>query len=199
MIAHLKGNILELSGPVATLDVQGVGYEVNCSSAAMQKLQPGQDASLIIWTDVREDCIRLYGFGDKLEKQVFLLLLRVKGIGTKSAMEVISRVDKKELLRIIAAGDTAQLQSIKGVGKKSAERIVVELKDKVADYALEGQAERIGVELMRSEPIADAIEALETLGFSKAEAEQAVRAVQGHNPQLGSDVSLLVKEALRFV
>lgn len=199
MIAHLRGRVLEVAGPLLTLDVQGVGYEITCASSVVHKLEEGQELSLIVWTDVREDSIRLYGFGDKLEKQVFLLLTRVKGIGSKSALEVVSRVDKKELLRIIAAGDTARLQSIKGIGKKSAERIVVELKEKVAEYALEGQAGRMGVELLPNGPVSDAVEALEALGFSRAEAEKAVKAVQDNAPQADSDASHLVKEALRFI
>lgn len=198
MIGSLRGIVVEAGSGAALIDVGGVGYTVAVSEACLNTLVPGSECSLVIHTDVREDAIRLYGFADRLEKQVFLLLLQVKGVGARSASDIVSAVDKRELLRLIAAGDLHKLQSVKRIGKKTAERIVVELRDKVGEYALEGQSERMGVERLPSGALQDAIGALESLGFSRSEAEHAVKQVQRADMP-GMDASQIVKEALRYV
>jgi len=199
MIARLVGKVVDLSGNVVVLDAAGVGYEVACTSDCVSKLVLGESAELVIYTEVREDNIRLFGFEDKLEKQTFLLLTRVKGVGARTASEIISRVNKKELLRLISAGDLTTLQSIKGIGKKTAERIVVELKDKVGDFALEGQAERMGIERINV-PFQDAIDALTALGFTQFEAEEAISQAKGALPGLAElPAGELVREALKYV
>ncbi|MBX7137261.1 MAG: Holliday junction branch migration protein RuvA [Oligoflexia bacterium] len=195
MIASLRGRVQEISGTTVTLDVQGVGYELICSLGALERLETGKDAHMVVFTDVKQDSIRLYGFSDKLEKQVFLLLTRVKGVGARSASEILSAVDKRELLRLIAAGNVLGLQAVKRIGKKTAERIVVELKDKVAEFALGNQLERMGVERVTSGAMQDAIDALEALGFSRTEAEIAVGQVAGQHLEAGE----IVREALRYV
>ncbi|MBN8551200.1 MAG: Holliday junction branch migration protein RuvA, partial [Deltaproteobacteria bacterium] len=126
MFAKLKGIVDEVEASRVTLDVNGVGYELFCSGGCVSQLERGREAAIIVFTDVNENSIRLYGFADALEKQVFLLLTTVKGVGSRTAMEIVSCVDKVELLRAIAAQDLKRLQSIKGVGKKTSERIVVE-------------------------------------------------------------------------
>jgi Holliday junction DNA helicase RuvA len=197
MISRLRGQVVELNGRLVTLDVQGVGYEVMASGALLKLLALGQEAEFVVYTDVKEDSIKLYGFEDQLEKQVFLLLTKVRGLGAKSAAEVISGMDKRELLRAIGAGDLRRLQSVRRVGKKLAERIVVELKDRVAEFALERSlAQSIEIEI--TEPFREAVQALEALGFSRPDAERAVQKVQlGAKPP--SDTALILKEALRFV
>jgi len=198
MIAALRGTVSEISGNLITLDVNGVGYEVFCSSRCRRSLQQGQESSLVIHTDVKEDSIRLFGFEERLEKQIFLLLTRVKGIGARSALEIVSELDKRELLRAIGAGDVSRLQGIRGVGRKTAERIVLELRDRVADFAMEGQVERLAAEGDAPQPGNDAVEALVSLGFSRREAETAVRRAQGAAGDK-ADAAGLVKEALKFV
>jgi Holliday junction DNA helicase RuvA len=188
-----------MAGNTVTLNVQGVGYEVLCSAHCIAGLAPESDATIVVYTDVKEDSIRLYGFADSLEKQVFLLLTRVKGLGAKSASDIVSRIDKRELLRAIGAGDVVKLQQLRGVGKKTAERIVVELKDRVAEYVL-GREESSG----RTEeggPFEEALAALQALGFSGREAEQAVRQVRAEVPAGGAlpDSGEVVRQALRFV
>src|SRR3990167_1206675 len=125
MISRLRGTVIDSTLDTLTLDVQGVGYEIYPTSSCREALAVGEEADVVIYTDVKEDSITLYGFRDRLEKQAFLLLKTVKGVGSKSAADIISRLDKIALFRAIASGDLARLQSVRGVGKKTAERIVV--------------------------------------------------------------------------
>lgn len=201
MIAHLRGKVLEMAGSTATLEAAGVGYEISCSAACFERLQEGSEAAVVVYTEVREDAIRLFGFNDRLEKQVFSLLLRVKGIGAKLALTLISSLDKRELLKLIAAGDATSLQSVKGIGRKTAERILLELRDRVAEVVQEAQSERGAMPAPSQtggSSWLDATEALVALGFSRAEAERAVREVR----QAGSglqDAGQIVKDALKYV
>jgi holliday junction DNA helicase RuvA len=212
MIAALCGVVIDRMGATLTVDVQGVGYEVTCSAACLELAQHEQEIRMVIFTDVKEDSIRLYGFSDKLEKQVFLLLTRVKGVGAKSASEMISRVDKIGLLRLIGQGDVDQLCRVKGIGKKTAERIIVELKDKVGEFIREGvQFETLSGNSRLSASVEtsvysisdEAVAALEALGFSRKHAEAAVAAALQNVPsesasKMGSS-SELIREALRHV
>ena len=199
MISSLNGVVSHISGNVLTLDVQGVGYEVLCTMKAASTLVQGETRRVVVFTDVQQDSIRLYGFEDRLEKQVFLLLTRVKGLGAKSASEVLSKVDKKDLLRIIASGDSARLQSIKGIGKKTSERIILELKDKVAEFVLGAAEPMMPAQTAGDLPTDEAVQALQALGFTKKDAEAAVRKA-AEDIELGSLSSgEIVREALRFV
>jgi Holliday junction DNA helicase RuvA len=174
MIAWLNGKVQDIHANVVTLDVQGVGYEVRCTKTTLENLQLGSNKQLIIYTEIREDAFNLYGFADQIEKQVFQLLLKVKGVGPKSASEILSNVDKKELLKVIGSGDLNQLQNLKGIGKKTAERIVVELRDKVGEFLIDSGALSSKIEKIDSDSVNDAISALVALGFSKKSAEFAI-------------------------
>lgn len=197
MIAQLSGTVSEISGNVVTLDVHGVGYEVHCSRACVQRLEPKSAVRVVIHTEVKEDSIKLYGFGDQLEKQVFLLLMEVKGVGARSGSEIVSKIDKVDLLRLIGAGDVGGLQAVKGIGKKTAERIVVELKDRVGAYAVERHSASSGAPQGTLQPFQEAIEVLQALGFNRKDAERSVRQVEGY--EKNDDAARLVKEALKFV
>lgn len=199
MFSKLKGIVEEIAGDVVTLDVNGVGYELRCSGGCIAALEPGSKAVIIVYTDVNENAIRLYGFSDALEKQVFLLLTTVKGVGARTSMDIVSQVDKVELLRAIGAQDLQRLQTIKGVGKKTSERIVVELKDRVGEYAMERHESRLTIEKEHSSPAEEACLALESLGFTRKDAEQAVSAVQSHGIAGKVDSAWIVKEALRYI
>ena len=208
MIARLSGVVVELEGEVAVIDVHGVGYEVACSRALAGRCQVGEAVTLPVFTDVREDSLRLFGFEDHAERHVFLLLNRVSGIGPRSSMDVVSNVAIRDLLRAIGSGDVNSLMKIKGVGKKKAERIVVELRDLVAAMAGERAAGlREAVTVERGAPSAvpdpravsgDAVAALEVLGFPRKDAEGAVAKANGvitGVPAVGD----LVREALRHI
>ena len=205
MISRLQGEVVEIDGDSIVLDVNGVGYEVACTTALLSRVSLGSRATLSVYTDVREDAIRLFGFDTVAERHIFLLLNRVSGMGPRSSLDVVSNVAIRDLLRAIGSGDVRALMSIKGVGKKKAERIVVELRDLVANMAGEradSLRAMVSVERTSEAPTSaissDAVSALEVLGFAKRDAESAVsQALQGRGPV--GDVGELIREALRYV
>lgn len=200
MIAQLSGKVISRSGETLVVDVGGVGYEVMATSFLAAEVEEGINTKIFVYTDVREDSISLYGFKDYLEKQVFLLLTRVNGIGAKSASQIVSKIDKLELLRLIGAGDLHKLQSVKGIGKKTAERILVELRDQVLKKFLEN-SQSFEIEKSDFEPYEDAIRGLQALGFTRPQAQEAVNKVRT-GPGAGQpikDSGEIIKEALRFV
>jgi Holliday junction DNA helicase RuvA len=205
MISRLHGEVVEIDGDGIVVDVNGVGYEVACTTALLSRLSLGTRAIFSVYTDVREDAIRLFGFDSVAERHIFLLLNRVSGIGPRSSLDVVSNVAIRDLLRAIGSGDVHALMSIKGVGKKKAERIVVELRDLVANMAGEradSLRAMVSVERSAETPAtavsSDAVSALEVLGFPRRDAESAVsQALQGRGSV--GDVSELIREALRYV
>jgi Holliday junction DNA helicase RuvA len=205
MISRLHGEIVEIDGDNVVVDVSGVGYEVSCTSALLSRVAIGARAIFSVYTDVREDAIRLFGFDTTAERHIFLLLNRVSGMGPRSSLDVVSKVAIRDLLRAIGSGDVQALMAIKGVGKKKAERIVVELKDLVANMAGEradSLRAMVAVERVEGEApsrlSADAISALEVLGFGRRDAESAVnQALSGRGAF--AEVGELVREALRHV
>ncbi len=200
MISRLSGSIVDLSGNTLTLDVQSVGYEVFCSRACLEGVTLGDELTILVHTDVKEDHIKLYGFKDKTEKEVFLLLTAVKGVGAKSASDIVSKMDRFDLLRAIGSGDVTRLQSVKGVGKKTAERIIVELKDRVVDYVHAVQPLYRQVEVGSSDLAQDdALAALEALGFSRKDAQAALSQLAQGTDLSNLDPGEIVREALRFV
>ncbi len=198
MIASLTGRVEDLSLDIATVVVNGVGYEVQCTQSCAGALTAGKDAHVVVYTDVKEDSIRLYGFKDRTERQVFLLLLKVTGVGARTGVDILSRIDKLELLRIIGAGDATRLEQVKGIGKKTAARIIVELKDKVSEFA-ENTAGMYRAEPSElPEAVRDALAALQALGFSKRDAERALAGAKG---SIRSSMSPgeIVRESLRYI
>jgi len=214
MIASLKGK-LQSSGPEAlVLDVKGVGYEVFATNSA-RRLAPslGAEIQLIIYTDVRENAISLFGFSSSLEKETFLLLKKVKGIGSRLALAIVSSMGPEGLLVGIGQQDVKTLQQIPGIGKKTAERIIVELREQVGQLAYAGEAplsasvEKILVaeneeivQSLGSTTAADAVLALEKLGFSLEKAKLAVQKAlekeSAQNPEITADAGELVRAAL---
>lgn len=202
MIAHLRGKIIDLAGTSLVVDVAGVGYEVFCSKSLMSKAELNSNIEILIHTEVREDSLSLYGFSSPLEKKVFLLLKTVKGLGAKSASEIISKISARELLSAIANEDLNFIQSIKGIGKKTAERIILELQDKVKAIATEHSLDR-RVEVIKTEqqPAEEALEALCALGFVRKDAQRMILAALKDIPEselLKLNTGQLVSEALRY-
>ena len=199
MIGQIRGTVLSINMGTVLIDVSGVGYELYCSGACVASLEEGREATLVVYTEVREDLIRLHGFVDLLEKQVFLMLTKVNGVGARTASDVLSQIDRRELLRAIGAGDVLRLQSLRGVGKKTAERLVVELRDSVGK--LSGGVVPLASQVERDHggPVNDAVQALVALGFSKKDAERAVSQVEMDGLKKPLDSGALVAEALRFV
>lgn len=184
MIGKLKGTIDEIAEDHVVVDVHGVGYVAYCSARTLGNLpEAGLAAELFIETYVREDAIRLYGFLSALEREWFRLLQSVQGVGAKVALAIIGTLSASELANAIALRDIAMVSRSPGVGKKVAERIVTELKNKAPALAGDaagtmGLKQELG-EGVASAPVTDAVSALCNLGYSREQAANAVSAALG--------------------
>lgn len=179
MIAQLSGKLVQKQPNTVIIDVGGVGYDVTIPVSTFYELgEPGADVSLKIHTHVREDALQLFGFWTAREKELFLKLTSVSGVGPKLAITMLSGMPAGELINAITTDDYARLTSIPGVGRKTAERVVVELRDKLAVISLEArEAERAASRDLPEGEVAvrdDTISALMALGYPKAIAERAV-------------------------
>ena len=176
MIAQLSGILAQKIPGEAVVDVGGVGYQVFIPLNVFYRLpEIGASVSLQIYTHIREDALQLFGFQDHADKQLFLLLLGVSGIGPKLAVNILSGIATEELSRALKEGDQVRLVAIPGVGRKLAERMIVELKDKLAALAPAGleSAKADG----GSQLLLDAVSALVNLGYKRPDAEKMVREV----------------------
>ncbi|MCC7438950.1 MAG: Holliday junction branch migration protein RuvA [Armatimonadetes bacterium] len=198
MIEYLSGTLLEKTPTKAVIVAGGVGYGVLISLATFERLPAvGQHASLFTYLAVREDAMTLYGFGQTLEREMFLLLTGVNGIGPKIAIGILSSAGTDTLRENIARGNAAALTALPGVGKKTAERIALELRDKVS--ALGGDAGSAFGAGAGSVPEirAEALAALVALGYGRPVAERAIRNALKEGPQVESNVETLLKGALK--
>ena len=199
VIARLHGTVHPLDSDTVLLDVGGVGYEVHVSRQSFASLPgEGQTATLEIHTHVREDALLLYGFATREEKAMFLRLLQVSGIGPKVALSILSGLSTRELATAIARGDLKRLTDIPHVGKKTAERIVVELRDKignVVDLPVAKLSALAPAAPPPSGPQEEAISALVNLGYKRPEAEEAIASL----PAGVGDTGELVKRALKTI
>jgi Holliday junction DNA helicase RuvA len=181
MIAHLRGRLHALSPEAAVVDVQGVGYLVHLPLSTyyeLQRLPAGSEVSLFVHTHVREDALALYGFWSERERQLFERLITVSGVGPRLARGILSGLPAEELLRALAAGDLARLSKVPGVGKKTAERLVLELKEKAAELAATPAAEA-----MVAAGDEDLLVALVNLGYRRPDAERALAEVRREAPE----------------
>ena len=174
MLAHLRGTLLWKSPNQAVIECAGVGYDVAISVPTFSALpEDGAEARLFIYTRVAEDQLALYGFADVVEKKVFERLLTISGIGPKLAITVLSGIDAGRLVEAIRGGDHASLVRIPGIGKKTAERVVLELKDKLNDLLSADSNGVTGAAQMSAEA-EDALSALVNLGYGRPVAQKAV-------------------------
>jgi holliday junction DNA helicase RuvA len=195
VIAALRGRILEKSPNRVVVDVNGVGYEVSVPLSTFYGLgEPGSDTALRIHTHVREDALSLYGFATALEQDLFTRLIDVSGIGPKVALAVLSGMEPLELMRAIERSDVARLTNIPGVGKKTSERIVLELKDRLPRV----QMATVGAGIADAESSTvrdDVLSALVNLGYHRPLAEKAAAAAIEAAPGAGFERTL--RQALR--
>jgi len=190
VIAHLRGKLVEKDTARVVVDVNGVGYEVFVPLTTFSALPDrGSEVSIDIHTHVREDIIALYGFSSRRERTIFEKLMTISGIGPKLAVTILSGSSVDELVNAIRRSDLARLTAIPGVGKKTAERIVVELKDKLQDFAAP-VSDKSAVEI-------DVLSALENLGYNRALAESAMRRATDGDRDPSFDV--LFKRSLRIL
>jgi Holliday junction DNA helicase RuvA len=191
MIAYLKGEFAWKSPAVVHVDVQGVGYEVQITLHTYSKIQGLEHGTLYTSLLIREDAHILYGFFDIVEKEMFQQLIAVSGIGASTARVMLSYMKPEEVARAIVHGDTKTLESVKGIGKKTAERMVVELRDKLAKHPIDSNISPLKSNTLQQ----DALNALTALGISRQAAEQALQKTLTAEPHL--TVEELIKKALR--
>ena len=197
MIAYLRGLLLSKSPNLIVVECSGVGYEVAISVATFSALpNEGTNAALHIYTNVREDQIALFGFAELTEKRLFEKLLTISGIGPKLAITVLSGISAERLVTAIRSGDHATLTRIPGIGKKTAERVVLELKDKLETLAVPTSAD---APLSHGAAGEDAISALVNLGYQRPVAQKAVEAALKRDSGLSGDFEALFRAAMSAI
>lgn len=190
MIGYLHGKIISKKPTKLLIDINGVGYIVNISISTFEKIADKEEVSLFTYLSVRESAMDLFGFYTIAEKEMFELLIGVSGIGPKSAQSILSGIQIEDLKDALKSGNVSRLISIPGIGRKTAERMVIELRDKV-----ESVVEIIdGVSFSKSSVPSDAIAALVNLGYNQKVAERMVRAISDKTPDIS--IEELIKEAL---
>lgn len=195
MIAHLRGRLFTKTPGHAIIEAAGVGYEVIISIPTFTALPAeGSEVALHIYTQVREDLLALFGFLDLNEKRLFERLITVSGVGPKLAITILSGLNPERTVAAIRAQDHATLTHIPGVGKKLAERLVVELKDKLEDMATAPAA------IISAGPAADdVLSALTNLGYQRPAAQKAIETVVAKDKSLGQDFDALFRAALKVI
>jgi len=194
MITYLRGNVIELNPTNLILDCNGIGYYLNISLNTFSKLNKieNNDCKILTHLHVREDAHTLFGFFDQEERKIFLMLLSVSGIGASTAMMILSSLNSNEIRMAILKEDLVTLKSIKGIGMKSAQRIIIDLKDKMTDLQLnQGDVVVQNDNIKRNE----ALSALETLGFSTKDINKVLDNILSEN----SDISVeqVIKMSLK--
>ncbi len=202
MIATLNGRVFVKTPTAAIIDVNGVGYEVLISRRTYDTLpETGESCFLFVQTVVREDAITLYGFNNKEEKEFFLLLVTVSGIGPKLALTILSGIGVHDLCEAISVRDLSRLTALSGVGKKTAQRLCMELGEKVGSFSGEDVIEvasKLSVDASENHLMADAASALVNLGYPQNIALQALQTVQRQMSKEGIDMPEKVEDLLRL-
>lgn len=173
MIGYLRGNLISYSDGTVLLEVNGVGYEISCSSSVYAKLINDKGGEVFTYMAVREDGVYLYGFLDQEEKNMFLKLISVSGVGPKMGITILSGMRLSDLAIKIASNDVKGLSQVKGLGKKTAERIILELREKITSEDVPEVSKEVSTEITKSDE--DAIIALMSLGFTKAECVKVIK------------------------
>ena len=203
MIAHLSGTLLSKQATSVIVDVAGVGYEVTIPVSTFYDLEDvGVNVQLRIYTHVREDALQLFGFKTARERELFLKIISVTGIGPKLGITLLSGMSADELIASIRTNNLARLTLIPGVGRKTAERLILELREKIAELSSAQLEEELGAKPEVTEPTQDAVRgdslsALLNLGYQRSAAEKAIDAALNE----GGDISveLILRRALRLL
>lgn len=199
MIGYLSGKLFDKQANAAIIDVGGVGYEVSIPLSTFYELgEVGDDVELRIYTHVREDAIQLFGFKTVRDRDLYLKLISVQGIGPKSGIAMLSGMNPDEIVAAIRANNLARLTSIPGVGRKTAERMVIELRDKVGDIGgFEHVVAASGGAVPADAAMDDALSALVNLGYQKAAAEKALK--QATDEGIEVTVQKLLRRSLQLL
>lgn len=198
MISRLRGLLLEKAPPVLLIDVGGVGYDVFAPMTTIYQL-PDVGSEVILHTHfvVREDVHQLYGFADMRDRELFRTLIKVNGVGPKMALGIMSGMEVNDLVRCVRSDNVAALTTIPGIGKKTAERLLIELRDKLAQWEVTGSGTAFAKTntTQQNDPVTEAESALVALGYKPQEASRMVHAVATENAAANSEV--LIRLALR--
>lgn len=196
MIAFLQGNFIQLTPAKLIVDVGGVGYEVNISLNTYEAISKKEKGLLYTYLHITENAQVLFGFYEQTEKDLFMHLISVSGVGASTARMMLSGMQPEEIIRAIVNGEARLLEQIKGIGKKSAERLVLELRDKLSKIPLNAHQLSGGAGFTKSSVQQDAIQALISLGIQKGVAEKAVdKTIQLEGVEVSLEV--LIKTALK--
>lgn len=198
MIEYIKGEIAELSPATAIIDCNGLGYAVNISLNTYSAIQGKSNCKLYIYEAIREDAYVLYGFIDKQERELFLLLISVSGIGGNTARMILSALSPAELVNVISTENAQMLKTVKGIGLKTAQRVIVDLKDKIKTGSVAASTgDSVGALLpaVNAEVQEEAIAALKMLGFAAAPSEKVVLGILKEEPD--APVEKVIKLALK--
>ncbi|WP_278599189.1 Holliday junction branch migration protein RuvA [Bacteroides nordii] len=196
MIEYVKGEIAELSPATAIIDCNGLGYTVNISLNTYSAIQGKNTCKLYIYEAIREDAYVLYGFADKQERELFLLLISVSGIGGNTARMILSALSPSELVNVISTENANLLKTVKGIGLKTAQRVIVDLKDKIKTAApVAGGGQSTLLSAMNTEIQEEAVAALTMLGFAAAPSQKVVLAILKEEPDAA--VEQVIKLALK--
>ena len=194
MFAHIEGTVTEKSADSIVIDVHGVGFLLNVSGATLSMAPAvGEKMKLYCVLNVREDAMELYGFHSREEKRMYERLRGVTGVGSKTALQILSAMSVRDLSIALVSGDANALTRVPGIGKKTAQRLVLELKDKIDDEQLTGAAASVAPAVNATGPEAEAIEALLALGYSSSEAAKAVSKVAGQTNDANQMIFLALK------
>ncbi|MEN9336086.1 MAG: Holliday junction helicase RuvA [Bacteroidota bacterium] len=191
MIAHIQGKLVEKSPTEVVIDCNGVGYHIHISLHTYGLLPQVETVKLYTYLLIKEDAHSLYGFVEKAERELFKLLLSVSGIGAGIARTMLSSLDPKQIIAAIANGDVGTVQSIKGIGAKTAQRVILDLRDKVLKIHDIGEVSPVSYNTNRDE----ALSALEVLGFLRKNAEKVVDKIMKDQPD--ATIETIIKQALK--
>ena len=195
MIEYIKGTIAELTPAEAIIETFGVGYLFYISLNSYSVLQGKKEGKLYVHEDIREDAYNLFGFYSRFERDLFRLLIGVSGIGGQTARMILSAFTPQDLVTVIQSEDSRSLKSVKGIGPKAAQRIIVDLKDKMLKF--EGSASSPSKQNVMTTETEEAISALPTLGFSPAPAQKVVLEIMKKNPKIS--IEGIIKLALKML
>ena len=199
MIEYIKGELTELTPALATIEAAGIGYGLNITLNTFSAIQGKKEVRLYVYEAIREDAHVLYGFVNKKERETFLLLITVSGVGANTARMILSSLSVSELCSAISAGNARLIQSVKGIGKMTAQRIIVDLREKIVSL---GIAEEIPTGGQIAAPVNnqvkdEAVSALTMLGFAPAPSQKVVLAILQQQPD--APVEVVVKLALKQI
>ena len=196
MIEYIRGELAEITPALAVIDCNGIGYGIHISLNTYSAIQGKKSVKLYIHEAIREDAHALFGFSTKQERELFLLLISVSGIGGNTARMILSALSPSELCNVISSGNEKLLKSVKGIGLKTAQRIIVDLKDKIASIGVETvSGSMTTLTPANTEVYDEAIAALTMLGFAQAPSQKVVTAILKEDPSLS--VEKVIKLALK--